>query len=337
MPVIALLASSPGLYLGTALILGLAVGSFLNVVIYRLPVMLDRQWREQCAEFAHPDPVPAPDPADTPRTLDLFDPLVHPDPQDDAARPTTPILPSTLPPAAAAPFNLAVPRSACPHCKAPITALQNIPLLSWLFLGGRCARCRARIPARYPLIEALTGVLTVAVAWKFGLGWPALAAMVLTWFLIALTFIDVDHQLLPDCLTLPLMWIGLLLGLVDLVSPSAQFPAELRSGLIGAISGYVSLWSVYHLFRLITGKEGMGYGDFKLFAALGAWLGWQMLLPVILLAASTGAIVGILMLAGRGRHRSTPIAFGPFLAASGWLVLMCGRQVADLMNWAGYP
>jgi leader peptidase (prepilin peptidase)/N-methyltransferase len=337
MSVIALLADSPGLYVVTALILGLAIGSFLNVVIYRLPVMLERQWREQCAEFAHPDPASAPEPADTPRSLDLFDPPSHPGPPHQPAPPATPVLPATPPPVAHTPFNLAVPRSACPHCKAPITALQNIPLLSWLFLGGRCARCRVRIPVRYPLIEALTSVLTAAVAWKFGFGWLAAAAMVLTWFLIALTFIDVDHQLLPDCLTLPLMWIGLLLGLIDLASPGAQFPVDLRSSLVGAIGGYVSLWSVYHLFRLITGKEGMGYGDFKLFAALGAWLGWQMLLPVIVLAASSGAIVGILMLTRRGQHRSTPVAFGPFLASSGWLVLMCGRQVADLMNWVGYP
>jgi leader peptidase (prepilin peptidase)/N-methyltransferase len=337
---IALLESSPAVYLGTALLLGLAVGSFLNVVIYRLPVMLDRQWREQCAEFAGSNSSPAAAPPDHQGLLaqphpqaDLeFD--LQPEPEAGAA-PQPPAAPTTVPARAA--FNLAVPRSACPHCQAPITALQNIPLVSWLYLRGRCARCRTPIPARYPLVEALTGVLTVAVAWKFGFGWPAAAAMVLTWFLITLTFIDVDHQLLPDCLTLPLMWIGLLLALIDLASPGAHFPADLRSSVIGAISGYVSLWSVYHLFRLTTGKEGMGYGDFKLFAALGAWFGWQMLLPVILLAASTGAIVGILVLAGRGQHRSTPIAFGPFLATAGWLVLMCGRQVATVMRWADYP
>jgi leader peptidase (prepilin peptidase)/N-methyltransferase len=359
MSVIALLASSPGLYLGTALVLGLVVGSFLNVVIYRLPVMLDRQWREQCAELAGTDPVAAdglhvsgaplpphllvmPDSQHEPDRPVSAESLVQPHQDPDA--PHLPYPPPSAQPAAAtpvvpvaAPYNLVVPRSACPYCRAPITALQNIPLVSWLFLGGRCARCRTPIPARYPLIEALTGILTAAVAWKFGFGWPAAAAMVLTWFLIALTFIDADHQLLPDCLTLPLMWSGLLLSLLELASPGAPFPVDLRSGLLGAISGYVSLWSVYHLFRLITGKEGMGYGDFKLFAALGAWLGWQMLLPVILLAASSGAILGILMLAVRGRHRSTPIAFGPFLAASGWLVLMCDGQVAALMSWAGYP
>ncbi len=339
-PAIALLANSPGVYLGTALVLGLAVGSFLNVVIYRLPVMLDRQWREQCAEVLSSDSDSATatqasqGPVVGPHAQADFEFGPRPEPaSDDAAQAPAEAATAPLP----APYNLIVPRSACPHCKAPIRARHNIPVVSWLFLGGRCAHCRTPIPARYPLVEALTGVLTATVAWKFGFGWPAAAAMVLTWFLIALTFIDMDHQLLPDCLTLPLMWIGLLLGLLELAAPEAYFPVDLRSGVIGAISGYVSLWSVYHLFRLATGKEGMGYGDFKLFAALGAWLGWQMLLPVILLAAGTGAILGILMLGIRGRARSTPIAFGPFLAASGWLVLMCHEQVAAVMHWADWP
>jgi len=255
--------------------------------------MLERQWREQCSELAANDP-----PAAT----------VSPAP-------------------AAAPFNLVVPRSACPACKAPITAIQNIPVLSYLVLRGRCAGCGVRISPRYPAIEALTGVLSAAVAWKFGFGWPAVAALVLTWFLIALTFIDVDHQLLPDNLTLPLLWIGLLLSLWAPLMAGAPIPMDPRSSIIGAIAGYVSLWSVYHLFRLLTGKEGMGYGDFKLFAALGAWLGWKMLLPIILIAAAVGAVVGIAILALRGQNRSTPIAFGPFLATSGWLMLMFGQQL----------
>jgi leader peptidase (prepilin peptidase)/N-methyltransferase len=295
MPVIELLASSPSMFVGTALVLGLAVGSFLNVVIYRLPVMLDRAWREQCREL-----------------------------RGEAAA-------ATLPAAAPERFNLAVPRSACPACRAPITALQNIPLISWLVLRGRCANCGKPISVRYPLVEALSGILCAAVAWKFGLGWPALAAMVLTWFLIALAFIDVDHQLLPDGLTLPLLWLGLLLSLSAGPAGAAPLPVDVRSSLIGAIAGYVSLWSVYHLFRLLTGKEGMGYGDFKLFAALGAWLGWQMLLPIILVAAAVGAVVGIAMLSLRGQSRATPIAFGPFLAAAGWLMLMFGPQLV-----AGY-
>jgi leader peptidase (prepilin peptidase)/N-methyltransferase len=296
---IELLASSPGIFIGTCLVFGLLIGSFLNVVIYRVPIMLERQWREQCLELAAGE-----------STLEERSPPAR---QADA------------------PFNLVTPRSACPACKAPITALQNVPVLSYLFLKGRCANCGARISPRYPLIEALTGLLSAAVAWKFGFGWPAVAGLVLTWFLIALTFIDVDHQLLPDNLTLPLLWIGLLLSLWAPPGGGAPIPMDPRESIVGAIAGYLSLWSVYHLFRLLTGKEGMGYGDFKLFAALGAWLGWKMLLPIILIAAAVGAVVGIAMLARRGQNRSTPIAFGPFLAAAGWLMLMFGQELV-----AGY-
>jgi leader peptidase (prepilin peptidase) / N-methyltransferase len=292
MSVIELLAASPGVFIGTCLVLGLAVGSFLNVVIYRLPIMLDREWREQSAGLS-----------------DI-----------DAA--------ATLPEASRERFNLVVPRSACPNCRSPITALQNIPLLSWLLLRGRCAKCGKPISVRYPLVEALTGILTACVAWRFGLGFPALAAMVLTWFLIALTFIDLDHQLLPDSLTLPLLWVGLTLSLWGPMG-SAPIPVDPRSSLIGAVAGYVSLWSVYHLFRLLTGKEGMGYGDFKLYSALGAWLGWQMLLPVILVAALVGALVGAAFLSVRRQGRGTPIAFGPFLAASGWVMLMSGHRLVN--------
>jgi leader peptidase (prepilin peptidase)/N-methyltransferase len=293
MSVIALLAGSPTLFIGTCLVLGLVVGSFLNVVIYRLPIMLDRQWRAQCADVL-----------------------------GEAAVATV---------AAGVPerFDLLVPRSACPACRAPIPAAHNIPLISWLILRGHCARCGAAISVRYPIVELLTGVLSALVAWKFGFGWPALAALVFTWFLIALTSIDLDTQLLPDSLTLPLLWIGLMLGLFASRTGGAPLPVDLRSSVIGAIGGYVSLWSVYHLFRLLTGKEGMGYGDFKLFAALGAWLGWQMLLPVILIAAAAGAVVGITVLSIRRQHSSTPIAFGPFLAASGWLMLMVGRELVE--------
>ncbi len=230
---------------------------------------------------------------------------------------------------APSPSTSSSPRSACPACKAPITALQNIPVLSYLFLKGRCASCSTRISPRYPAIEALTGILSAAVAWKYGFGWPTVAGLVLTWYLVALTFIDVDHQLLPDNLTLPLLWIGLWLSLWGPQGDGAPIPMDMRSSLIGAIAGYLSLWSVYHLFRLLTGKEGMGYGDFKLFAALGAWLGWKMLLPIIVIAAAVGAVVGIAMLAMRGQNRSTPIAFGPFLAAAGWLMLMFGQELVD--------
>ena len=294
--VIELLATSPALFVGTCLVLGLIVGSFLNVVIYRLPVMLERQWREQCAEAQGADPGA-----------------------------------TTAPAVAAQRFNLIVPRSACPGCKAPIGVLQNIPLLSYLYLKGRCANCGAAISARYPLVEALTGILSALVAWKFGFGWAAVAGLTLTWFLIALAFIDIDHQLLPDSLTLSLLWLGLCASLWMPLSAGAPVPVDMRSSLIGAVTGYASLWSVYHLFRFLTGKEGMGYGDFKLFAALGAWLGWQMLLPIILLASAVGAVTGIAMLTIRKQHRSTPIAFGPFLAAAGWLMLLFGQRVV-----AGY-
>ncbi len=293
MSVLELLAASPGLYIGTCLVLGLVVGSFLNVVIHRLPVILERQWRAQCAELA----------------------------STDSAAAAAPALPVE-------PYNLVVPRSACPYCKAPITALQNIPIISWLVLRGRCASCGKPISPRYPLVELLTGLLSAAVAWRFGFGAAALCGLVVTWFLVALAFIDIDHQLLPDDLTLTLLWLGLAASLWS--GPSgAGLPVETRSSLIGAIAGYGSLWSVYHLFRLITRKEGMGYGDFKLLAALGAWLGWQMVLPVVLVAASVGAIVGILMLTLRGQQRSTPIAFGPFLAGAGWVVMMWGPHLVS--------
>jgi leader peptidase (prepilin peptidase) / N-methyltransferase len=293
---------------------GLVVGSFLNVVIYRMPVMLEREWRQQCAEIARADAAASAPPAAG------RDAAPGPAEEPGASQ------------AAQEPFNLAVPRSACPSCKAPITALQNIPVVSYLILRGRCARCGAAISARYPLVEALTGVLSVAVAWRFGFGLPALGGLIVTWFLIALTFIDLDHQLLPDGLTLPLLWGGLLLSLWASASTGTAegpgpLPVDPRSSIIGAIAGYLSLWSVYHLFRLATGKEGMGYGDFKLLAALGAWMGWKMLIPIILVAAVVGAVVGVIMLKSRGQSTATPIAFGPFLAAAGWLMLMFGQPL----------
>jgi leader peptidase (prepilin peptidase)/N-methyltransferase len=294
MPLTAALSSSAPFFIATCLVFGLIVGSFLNVVIHRLPIMLEREWREQCEELAREHAASGP----------------HEQPHADRE-----------------PFNLVVPRSACPSCKAPIRAWQNIPIVSWLVLRGRCAVCDARISMRYPLIEALTGVLSAAVAWKLGFGWPSAAALVLTWFLVALAFIDVDHQLLPDNLTLPLLWLGLLLSLWGPQPEGASVPVDLRSSLIGAAAGYLSLWCVFHAFRLLTGKEGMGYGDFKLFAALGAWLGWQMLLPVILVAAAVGAVTGIVILAVKGKDRSTPIPFGPYLAASGWLMLLFGHEL----------
>jgi leader peptidase (prepilin peptidase)/N-methyltransferase len=231
-------------------------------------------------------------------------------------------------------YNLVVPRSACPKCGSQITAAQNIPVLSYLWLKGKCASCATRISVRYPLVELGTAILSALVAWKFGFVWYTAAALLLTWVLIALTGIDIDHQLLPD-MTLPLVWLGLLLSLAPTIA-SIGLPVDPRSSIIGAAAGYLSLWSVYHAFRLLTGKEGMGYGDFKLFAALGAWLGWQMLLPIILLAAFSGAVLGILMITLRGRDRSIPIPFGPYLAAAGWLALMWGDElVASYLHFAG--
>lgn len=287
MPLVEVLAGSPGLLVGAVFLLGLLVGSFLNVVVHRVPIMLDREWRAQCEELAGREP------------------------------------------AKAEPYNLVAPRSACPACQAPITAAQNVPVVSWLLLRGKCANCGTGISARYPLVELLTGLMSAAVAWKFGWGWPMGAALVLTWYLVALTFIDVDTQLLPDSLTLPLLWIGLALSLWAADNGGAAVPVDTRTAIIGALAGYLSLWSVYHVFRLATGKEGMGYGDFKLLAALGAWLGWQMILPIVLGSALVGAVVGIALMIRFGRDRSVPMAFGPYLAAAGWLMLMYGHEIVD--------
>jgi leader peptidase (prepilin peptidase) / N-methyltransferase len=344
MSVLELLAASPAVFIGVSLVLGVVVGSFLNVVIYRLPLMLEREWQAQCSESSSDAQAPS---ALTEVTMANVrtstavaetSPTVQKGPADSQTQLSAVVTetPGALAGAvSAAPaglperFNLVVPRSACPACRAPISALQNIPILSWLLLRGRCASCGAPISPRYPLVEALTGALSAFVAWKFGFGWPALAALMLTWFLLPLTFIDIDHQLLPDSLTLPLLWLGLFLSLFSAQAGRPGVPVDPRSSLIGAMAGYVSLWSVYHLFRLLTGKEGMGYGDFKLFAALGAWLGWQMLLPVILIAAAAGALTGLALITLRRQNRSTPIPFGPFLAGAGWLMLMFGRPVVN--------
>ncbi|MBL8268659.1 MAG: prepilin peptidase [Steroidobacter sp.] len=277
------------------LVLGLLVGSFLNVVIHRLPIMMERDWQAQAEEIVGPNP---------------YDP-----PRDQ--------------PVERKPYNLVVPRSACPKCGAMITALQNIPVVSYVFLGGACANCGNKISIRYPLIELFTGAVSAAVAWKFGVTWYCGAALVLTWALVALSAIDIDHQLLPDDITLPLLWLGLLLSLAPTVS-HVGLPVTSGSSIVGAALGYLSLWSIYKLFKWLTGKEGMGYGDFKLLAALGAWLGWQSLLIIILISAFTGAAVGIAMIAFRGRDRNIPIPFGPYLAAGGWIALMWGEQLTGL-------
>ncbi len=281
----------PALLIAAGL-LGLIVGSFLNVVAYRVPIMMEMAWREQCAEAGA-------------QTLEA-------------------------PPHGEGPFNLLWPPSACPSCGQRIAPWQNIPVLSYVLLRGRCAGCGVLISRRYPIVEAAAGLLSVAVAYHFGPTWQLAAALPFTWTLLALALIDIDHHLLPDSMTLPLLWAGLLLGLVAL--DGAPLFVTLRSAVIGAAAGYLSLWLVYHLFKLATGKEGMGFGDFKLLAALGAWLGWQLLPLVILLSAAVGAVIGSITLLAAGKSRQTPIPFGPYLAAAGWIALLWGDQ---LWGWYG--
>jgi len=273
-------ASYPSAFTWIAGLFGLAIGSFLNVVIFRLPVILEQRWRSQCHELVHPD----------------------------------------KPPAASVPFNLVLPRSRCPHCGHAITALENIPILSFLWLRGKCSECGKPISWRYPAVELLTAGLSVWVAWHFGFNFGGLAALFLTWSLIALAFIVYDRQLLPDGITLPLLWAGLFVNIFAVFTP-------LVSAVIGAAVGYLFLWLVYQLFKLATGKEGMGYGDFKLFAALGAWLGWQSLSIIILIASLVGASVGIAFILFFGHDRRVPIPFGPFLCVAGWIALMWGESL----------
>jgi leader peptidase (prepilin peptidase) / N-methyltransferase len=269
-------------YLGTVGVLGLMVGSFLNVVIHRLPKMMEADWKQQCLEFLHPEEAEKAPPAPK--------------------------------------YNLVVPRSACPACGHKIKALENIPVISYIVLGGKCSACKTKISLRYPAIEALTAGLTVFVALKFGVSFAAMAAIGFTWALIALTFIDADTTLLPDDITLPLLWAGLIVNVFGVFT-------TLPSALFGAVFGYLLLWSVFWLFKLATGKEGMGYGDFKLLGAIGAWLGWQMLPQVILLSAAVGAIVGVIGIVLYGREKGAKIPFGPYLAAAGFIALIWGEQI----------
>lgn len=278
--VLSLLRTQPHFLQAVCLMLGLVVGSFLNVVIHRLPKMMEREWQASC--------------------LDL---------QGQAA----PELPK---------YNLVVPRSACPHCGHQITALENIPVISYLFLRGRCKACKAPISARYPLVELLTGLLSLAVGVQYGFSMLTVFALVFVFALVALTFIDFDTQLLPDDITLPLLWLGLLFNI------KYGF-TDLTSAVIGAMAGYLVLWAVYWLFKLITGKEGMGYGDFKLLAAIGAWFGWQLLPAVILLSSVVGSVIGIGLILLKGKTRQTAIPFGPFLALGGIAALFYGQSLAS--------
>lgn len=296
------LQNSPALALIAAAVFGLIVGSFLNVVIHRVPVMLEREWAEQAAEYMRSTAPQAGEPSASPA-----------DPSVAHGIGTTPegAHPAATPHSR---YNLLTPRSQCPSCGHVIRASENIPVLSWIRQRGRCTACRWPIPLRYPLIELTTALLFVLAVLHFGASAMALSAIVLSAFLLALTAIDLDTQLLPDNITLPLLWIGLILNLDGLFTP-------LHSAVIGALAGYLSLWSLYWLFRLTTGKEGMGYGDFKLFAALGAWFGWQTLPTILLLASIVGAIVGLGLIFLKGRERSAPIPFGPYLAGAGLATL----------------
>jgi leader peptidase (prepilin peptidase)/N-methyltransferase len=272
--------TSPLIFIFACLVLGLLIGSFLNVVIHRLPAMLERSWQLQCAELRGETP-------------------------DATAR-----------------YNLMVPASACPHCNHAISAWENIPIISFLLLRGKCRGCGASISPRYPIIESITGILSAFAAWHFGFGLAALGALLLIWSLVALTAIDFDTQLLPDDLTLPLLWLGLLFNFFGVFT-------NLADAVIGAMIGYLALWSVYWLFKLATGKEGIGYGDFKLLAALGAWMGWQLLPLIILLSSLVGAIVGIALIIALKHGRNIPIPFGPYLAGGGLIALFWGETLTQ--------
>ena len=286
------LFSEPAYLLSFTAVLGLLVGSFLNVVIYRIPIMLQSTWRHECA-------------------LLLDDEAIA---DEEAKKPS---------------FNLVTPGSSCPTCKKSIRAWQNIPVISYLIQGAKCASCQEPISIRYPLVEIATAIISVFVAWHFGNTWLSVFALIFSWCLISLTMIDVDHQLLPDNITLPLLWLGLLVNINNGFVP-------LASAVIGAAAGYLILWSVYWGFKLITGKEGMGYGDFKLLAALGAWLGWQVLPLIIILSSLVGAVLGSIQLAVSRSSQSTPIPFGPYLAVAGFIAMIWGTQILQAyMQFSG--
>ncbi|WP_421743906.1 prepilin peptidase [Candidatus Methylobacter oryzae] len=295
-----MLLNIAALFSALAGIVGLLVGSFLNVVIYRLPIMMQRGWRKECLEYLQISPEAV---------------------RDDASAGAGPQIEE--------PFNLVFPLSRCPGCNTPIKPYQNIPVISYLFLKGKCATCGCRISIRYPIIEALTALASIVVAWHFGYTAQAAFALLLTWSLIALTFIDIDHQLLPDSITLPLLWLGMCLSLFNIFT-------DTHASIIGAVAGYIALWTVFHLFKLATGKEGMGYGDFKLLALFGAWLGWQYLPIIILLSSLVGAVIGVSMIIFVKHDHNVPIPFGPYLAAAGWIALLWGNDLNQLyLNYIG--
>jgi leader peptidase (prepilin peptidase) / N-methyltransferase len=278
------LQTTPWFFYAAITFTGLAVGSFLNVVIYRLPVILEKEWTHQCQEFLE---------------------------QEVSEQKK---------------FNLAFPASTCPKCKHEIRFWENIPVLSYLFLQGKCASCKTHISVQYPIVEASTAILSIIVAHHFGVSWQTVAALMLTWSLIALTMIDVHKQLLPDNITLPLLWLGIICNMSGLFT-------DLESSVKGAIFGYLALWSIYHLFKIVTGKEGMGYGDFKLLGALGAWMGWKVLPIIIVLSSFVGAVIGIAMIVFTRHDKSVPIPFGPYLAIAGGITLLWGDAITKA--WLG--
>ena len=288
---------SPWLFITLSFIFAATIGSFLNVVIHRFPVMMKREWQQECNQYLqeyHAEIV-------TKIGIDKLNTPIDSFPEK---------------------YNLVVPGSACPKCKTSIKPWHNLPVFGWLMLKGKCAACHAPISARYPIIEFITGLLVATLAWHFGPSWQFVFASILTFVLVALTGIDLDEMLLPDQMTLPLLWLGLIINL----NHTFASPTD---AIIGAAAGYLSLWSIFWLFKILTGKEGMGYGDFKLLAVFGAWLGWQMLPLVILLSSLVGALVGITMIVSKRLKQGNPIPFGPYIAAAGWIALLFGQQIVD--------
>lgn len=284
-----LFEQSPAIFTGVVFAFAMVIGSFLNVVIYRLPLMMQREWYENCEELAN------------------------------EPRPELPV----------GQFNLLVPRSRCPFCGTEIAAWQNVPVLSYMMLGGKCSKCKKTISARYPLVEFFTAVFAALCAWRFGFGWEALAAVTLTLFLVPITLIDYDTKLIPDSIVYPLLWIGLLMSLFHPLTGAETLFVSPQDAIVGAVAGYLSLWSVFWAFKIVTGKDGMGYGDFKLLAAIGAWLGWQALPTVILMSAMVGAVLNIALIALRKQDRDTQIPFGPYLAGAGWLTMIWGDSIRN--------
>ena len=288
---------SPWLFITLSFIFAATIGSFLNVVIHRFPVMMKREWQQECNQYLqeyHAEIV-------TKIGIDKLNTPIDSFPEK---------------------YNLVVPGSACPKCKTSIKPWHNLPVFGWLMLKGKCAACHAPISARYPIIEFITGLLVATLAWHFGPSWQFVFASILTFVLVALTGIDLDEMLLPDQMTLPLLWLGLIINL----NHTFASPTD---AIIGAAAGYLSLWSIFWLFKILTGKEGMGYGDFKLLAVFGAWLGWQMLPLVILLSSLVGALVGITMIVSKRLKQGNPIPFGPYIAAAGWIALIWGQPIVD--------